>query len=132
MSSDSENCCEGCDIELTEDVHIFNLEQKDTEASMTLCSTCWDDHKKELEDEGWFDADEEKPVQILTACFTSYSQWKLPRGLILKESEEGSKWWIKWGTLHYLDANGEEHALEPDTEGECNKKRPDSVVIESE
>ena len=50
--------CECCMKVLTPNVHIECLQHKD-ESEMTLCSTCWNDQREELEQAGWRNTDEE-------------------------------------------------------------------------
>lgn len=50
--------CDTCVTLLTKDVQIECLEKK-TGEGMTVCRTCWDDHKKEFKAEGWARNNEE-------------------------------------------------------------------------
>ena len=64
-------------------------------------------------------------MPLLEVTYTVYCTFKLPEGVHLLTPSENRKaqekketvpfsWWIKWQTLHYIDAEGNECEVEGD------------------
>ena len=78
--------------------------------------------------------------RIFTASYISYLQVNIPKNLPLLsvEHNEAAKegvpwsWYIRWGVLHYMDADGKEHQIEGGETCESDYKRPDNVKEEDD
>ena len=64
-------------------------------------------------------------VRTISAYYTSYINFNIPKNIpLMKYEDENNKdgiawsWYIKWGTIHYFDADGIEKEIEMDNE--CN------------
>jgi protein MAK16 len=73
-------------------------------------------------------------VRIITASFTSYVDFIIPKNLPLLSVDDNEavteenvpfSWWVKWGTLHYYDADGEVHDIQLNSESNGGKRPND-------
>lgn len=71
-------------------------------------------------------------VKLIYAHYRVSDMFVIPKHIPLlsvEDNEEGKawSWWVKWGILHYQDADGNEHEIEPhNSASDCETKRPDS------
>lgn len=77
---------------------------------------------------------------IISATFVGNSYFKVPKGVPLLSMEENAKvdgpvawsWYVRWNTLHYLDADLKEHEIAPydNAEDNINWKHPEDVQMD--
>ena len=69
-------------------------------------------------------------VRYITASYTAYIDFKIPKGLPLLSMEENKQigemgipfsWYIRWGSLYYFDADGKEQEIATNNESFNNK-----------
>ena len=77
-------------------------------------------------------------MRVILADYHLTSTFRVPKGVpLLEESEnicdKAWSWWIKWDTLHYIDAEGDEHTIDAyHSASHSDFKRPDKVEMEEE
>ena len=73
-------------------------------------------------------------MPTLLATYNAYSTFEIPDDVFLLTVEENAgaenmtvgSWWIKWNTLHYIDANGDEKKIDG-SDPDVDAKRPEGV-----
>lgn len=79
-------------------------------------------------------------MPVLQVSYTNYCTFNLPEGVHLLKPSENNKakykkeivpfsWWIKWATLHYIDADGSECEVEGDSSDGQNKYHDEGSEI---
>ena len=75
----------------------------------------------------------------ITAYYTNYIQFDIPKGLPLLSVDDAEfckygtpwSWFVRYGTLHYFDADRKEHKIEGENQ-DADYKNADSITEESD
>ncbi len=79
-------------------------------------------------------------MRVIYANYSVSESFKIPKSIPLLSVEENKvsepiawSWWVRWGILHYYDADLNEHELEPDfPASDYDYKRPDEIKEDEE
>jgi len=77
-------------------------------------------------------------MKTITARYDTYINFCIPEDIILmsldevenfQNEEKPGYWWIKWGTLYYIDKNGKTQEIEPSSK-KTDTKWSDDIEVE--
>jgi uncharacterized membrane-anchored protein len=76
-------------------------------------------------------------MKTITAYYRASQTFEIPDTVFLLSQEENEQaeegtygmWWIKWGVLHYIDEDGNEHEIRATHDYEIDSKYPDTIDL---